>query len=203
MGTSGQRLAKDLLDRVAAAAAMAALSPLFGSIALAIKLDSPGPVLYRQERIGLGGRPFGFLKFRSMVVDAERQGLRWEVSRDDPRITRTGRWLRRYSLDELPQLVNIWRGEMSLVGPRPTLAYQVDRYTARQRRRLEVKPGLTGWAQVKGRNAIDWDERIELDLWYIDHWSLGLDLAILVRTPAAILAPEGVYGRDGLVREKR
>jgi lipopolysaccharide/colanic/teichoic acid biosynthesis glycosyltransferase len=203
MGTNGQRLAKDLLDRVAAAAVMVALSPLFGGIALAIKLDSPGPVLYRRERIGLGGRPFRFLKFRSMVIDAERQGLRWEVSRDDPRITRPGRWLRRYSLDELPQLVNIWRGEMSFVGPRPTLAYQVERYTARQRRRLEVKPGLTGWAQVKGRNAIDWDERIELDLWYIDHWSLGLDLAILVRTPAAILAPEGVYGHDGLVREKR
>jgi len=203
MATDVQRLAKDLLDRVAAGAVMVALSPLLGGIALAIKLDSAGPVLYRQERIGLGGRPFGFLKFRSMVVDAERQGLRWEVSRDDPRITRPGQWLRRFSLDELPQLVNIWRGEMSFVGPRPTLAYQVERYTVRQRRRLEVKPGLTGWAQVKGRNAIDWDERIELDLWYIDHWSLALDLAILVRTPAAILAPEGVYGHDGIVREKR
>jgi lipopolysaccharide/colanic/teichoic acid biosynthesis glycosyltransferase len=111
--------------------------------------------------------------------------------------------LRRFSLDELPQLINVLRGEMSFVGPRPTLGYQVERYTPWQRRRLEVKPGLTGWAQVNGRNAIDWDQRIELDIWYVDHWSLALDLQILLRTPTALVAPEGVYGREGIVREKR
>jgi exopolysaccharide biosynthesis polyprenyl glycosylphosphotransferase len=203
MGADAQRMTKDLLDRIGAVATLAALSPLLAGIAVAIKLDSRGPALYRQERVGQHGRRFMFYKFRSMVVDAERQGLRWEVSHDDPRITRVGRWLRRYSLDELPQLLNVLRGQMSFVGPRPTLAYQVERYTARQRRRLEVKPGLTGWAQVHGRNAIDWDERIELDVWYIDHWSLALDLRIMLRTPAILLASEGVYGRDGLVREKR
>jgi exopolysaccharide biosynthesis polyprenyl glycosylphosphotransferase len=195
-------LVKAGLDRAVAAAALVALSPLLGAVALAVRLDSPGPVLYRQERIGYRGRPFALLKFRSMVVDAERHGLRWEVASGDARITRAGRRLRQYSLDELPQLVNVLRGEMSLVGPRPTLAYQVARYTPHQRRRLEVKPGLTGWAQVNGRNAIDWDRRIELDVWYVDHWSLALDLRILLRTPAALLAPEGVYGVDGWVREK-
>ena len=203
MATSNARRAKAVLDRLTAATALVALSPLLGAIAAVVKLDSPGPVLYAQERVGQHGRRFQFLKFRTMVPNAERQGLGWEVSRDDPRITRVGHWLRKYSLDELPQLINILRGDMSLVGPRPTLAYQVERYTPWQRRRLEVKPGLTGWAQVNGRNDIDWDQRIELDIWYIDHWSLALDLRILLRTPRALLAPEGVYGRSGLVREKQ
>jgi exopolysaccharide biosynthesis polyprenyl glycosylphosphotransferase len=203
MATRAAWWAKAAIDRVGAAVALVALAPALATIAAIIKLDSPGPILYRQERIGRRGRPFGFLKLRTMVVGAEHQGLRWEVSKDDPRITRVGHLLRRYSLDELPQLINVLRGEMSFVGPRPTLAYQVERYTPWQRRRLEVKPGLTGWAQVNGRNAIDWDERIELDIWYIDHWSLALDFRILLRTPRALVAPEGLYGREGIVREKR
>jgi exopolysaccharide biosynthesis polyprenyl glycosylphosphotransferase len=203
MASRGERFAKEVLDRVGAAGALIVLSPALLAIAAAIKLDSAGPVLYQQERVGRAGRPFRLLKFRTMVPGAERQGLRIEVSRDDPRITRVGHFLRKYSLDELPQLINVLRGEMSLVGPRPTLAYQVERYTPWQRRRLEVKPGLTGWPQVNGRNAVDWDTRIELDIWYIDHWSFALDLQILLRTPRAILDEEGVYGRDGIVREKR
>jgi lipopolysaccharide/colanic/teichoic acid biosynthesis glycosyltransferase len=186
-----------------AAVALVALTPILAVIAAAIKLDSTGPIIYQQERVGRGGRPFPLYKFRTMVPGAEWQGLKVEVAREDPRITRVGRILRQYSLDELPQLANVVRGEMSLIGPRPTLAYQVERYTPWQRRRLEVKPGLTGWPQVNGRNAIDWDQRIEMDIWYIDHWSLLLDLRILLRTPRALLDKEGVYGRDGIVREKR
>jgi lipopolysaccharide/colanic/teichoic acid biosynthesis glycosyltransferase len=166
-------------------------SPLLGLAALAVKLEDRGPVFYRQLRVGKDGRDFELLKLRTMVVDAERQGAGYAVDRDDPRITRAGRVLRRLSIDELPQLWNVLRGEMSLVGPRPTLRYQVDRYDERQRSRLDVKPGLTGWAQVNGRAALPWDERIELDLWYVEHRSTGLDLKILVRTPVALF--RGTY----------
>src|SRR5207253_474954 len=154
--------------------------------ALAIKLEDGGPVLYRQRRVGLHGRDFELLKLRTMIVDAERQGAGFAVNRGDTRITRVGRALRRLSLDELPQLWNVLRGEMSLIGPRPTLRYQVEQYTERQRRRLEVKPGLTGWAQIHGRAALPWDERIELDVWYVEHRSPWLDLKILLRTPPAL-----------------
>jgi lipopolysaccharide/colanic/teichoic acid biosynthesis glycosyltransferase len=126
-----------------------------------------------------------------MVVGAEKQGARWAVNEGDPRITRAGRVLRRLSLDELPQLWNVVRGDMSLIGPRPTLRYQVDRYTDRQRRRLDVKPGITGWAQIHGRAALPWEERIELDVWYVEHRSPLLDLKILLRTPLALLG--GTY----------
>ena len=166
-------------------------SPLLGLAALVVKLEDGGPVFYRQLRVGKDGRDFELLKLRTMVVDAERQGAGYAVDRDDPRITRAGRVLRRLSIDELPQLWNVLRGEMSLVGPRPTLRYQVDRYDERQRSRLDVKPGLTGWAQVNGRAALPWDERIELDLWYVEHRSTGLDLKILVRTPVALF--RGTY----------
>jgi lipopolysaccharide/colanic/teichoic acid biosynthesis glycosyltransferase len=176
---------------VAAGSALAVAAPLLGLAAVAIKLEDGGPVLYRQERIGLHGEPFELLKLRTMVVGAERQGAGWAVNRGDPRITRAGRVLRRLSLDELPQLWNVLRGDMSVVGPRPTLAYQVERYNERQRRRLDVKPGLTGWALVNGRATLPWEERIELDVWYVEHRSPGVDLRILLRTPRALLG--GTY----------
>ena len=159
--------------------------------ALAVKLTSRGPVLYRQSRVGKDGADFELLKLRTMVVGAERQGAGFAVDRGDPRITRAGRVLRRLSLDELPQLWNVVRGDMSVVGPRPTLRYQVEQYTPRQLRRLEVKPGITGWAQVHGRATLPWTERIELDVWYVEHRSPALDLKILARTPLALFG--GTY----------
>jgi lipopolysaccharide/colanic/teichoic acid biosynthesis glycosyltransferase len=178
-------------DVVGATVALAIASPILGIAALAIKLQDRGPVFYRQRRVGRDGRDFELLKLRTMVVGAEKQGAGFAVNTGDPRITRIGRILRRLSLDELPQLWNVVRGEMSLVGPRPTLRYQVEQYTPRQRRRLEVEPGITGWAQVHGRAALPWPERIELDVWYVDHRSAWLDLKILLRTPLALF--RGTY----------
>jgi lipopolysaccharide/colanic/teichoic acid biosynthesis glycosyltransferase len=166
-------------------------SPFLAAAAAAVKLSDGGPVLFRQERVGKDGVPFELLKLRTMVVGAERQGAGYAVDRGDARITRVGSVLRKLSLDELPQLWNVVRGEMSLIGPRPTLAYQVERYTDRQRRRLEVKPGLTGWAQIHGRAALPWDERIELDVWYVEHRSPAVDVRILLRTPLALFS--GTY----------
>jgi lipopolysaccharide/colanic/teichoic acid biosynthesis glycosyltransferase len=179
------------LDVAGASLGLVLASPFLAASALAIKLEDHGPVLYRQRRVGRDGEDFELLKLRTMVVGAEKQGARWAVNEGDPRITRAGRVLRRLSLDELPQLWNVVRGDMSLIGPRPTLRYQVDRYTDRQRRRLEVKPGITGWAQIHGRAALPWDERIELDVWYVEHRSPLLDLKILLRTPLALLG--GTY----------
>lgn len=183
---------KRLFDLFFAALGLVLLSPLLLAVALAVKLTSPGPVLFTQERVGYRGRPFKVLKFRTMVTDAERRGAPLTVGAD-PRITPAGRILRRLKLDELPQLINVLKGEMSLVGPRPTLAYQVEKYTPRQRRRLEVKPGLTGWAQIHGRTKLSWPERIEYDLWYVDNWSLALDFKIILRTFMVILRWEGIY----------
>jgi lipopolysaccharide/colanic/teichoic acid biosynthesis glycosyltransferase len=166
-------------------------SPLLGAAALAVKLDDGGSVLYRQTRVGKDGGDFELLKLRTMVAGAETMGAGMAVNRGDARITRIGRVLRALSLDELPQLWNVIRGEMSIVGPRPTLRYQVERYTPRQRRRLEVKPGITGWAQVHGRAALPWEERIELDVWYVEHRSPCLDLKILAKTPLALVG--GTY----------
>jgi lipopolysaccharide/colanic/teichoic acid biosynthesis glycosyltransferase len=180
------------LDAAGAAVGLAIASPFLGAAALAIKLDDGGPVLYRQRRVGKDGEEFELLKLRTMVVGAERQGAGWAVNRGDPRITRVGRLLRRVSLDELPQLWNVVRGEMSLIGPRPTLAYQVEQYSPHQRRRLDVRPGITGWAQVQGRAGIPWEERIELDIWYVDHRSLLLDLRILARTAWLTLTGQGL-----------
>jgi lipopolysaccharide/colanic/teichoic acid biosynthesis glycosyltransferase len=182
---------KRAVDLAGAGLALLLASPLLFLAAIAIKLDDRGPVLYRQRRVGRNGEEFDLLKLRTMVVGAEAQGAGWAVNEGDPRITRAGGVLRRLSLDELPQLWNVVRGEMSLVGPRPTLAYQVERYTQRQRRRLEVKPGMTGWAQVRGRARLPWNERIELDVWYVEHRSLWLDLRILARTPMALFT--GTY----------
>jgi lipopolysaccharide/colanic/teichoic acid biosynthesis glycosyltransferase len=178
-------------DVVVAGTALVAASPLIGLAALAAKLEDRGPVLYRQTRVGKDGSDFELLKLRTMVVGAETIGAGMAVDMGDPRITRAGRVLRRLSLDELPQLWNVIRGEMSVIGPRPTLRYQVERYTPRQRRRLEVKPGITGWAQVHGRAALPWAERIELDVWYVEQRSPWLDLKILAKTPLALFS--GTY----------
>jgi len=184
------------LDAAAAALGLAVTSPLLAASALAIKLEDGGPVLYRQTRVGRNGVDFELLKLRTMVVGAEREGAGWAVDEGDPRITRVGAVLRRLSLDEVPQLWNVVRGEMSLIGPRPTLAYQVEQYTPHQRRRLAVRPGITGWAQVQGRASLPWEERIELDVWYVDHRSPWLDLKILARTPFALFG--GTYkGKTG------
>jgi len=179
------------LDVAGASLGLALTAPALALAALAIKLEDGGPVLYRQRRVGQHGQEFELLKLRTMVVGAEGIGAGYAVDRGDPRITRLGRVLRRLSIDELPQLLNVVRGEMSLIGPRPTLAYQVERYTSRQRRRLEVKPGITGWAQIHGRAALPWDERIELDVWYVEHRSPLVDLGILLRTPRALFS--GTY----------
>jgi lipopolysaccharide/colanic/teichoic acid biosynthesis glycosyltransferase len=178
-------------DVALAGAGLVVASPLLALSAVAIALEDGRPVLYRQERVGRNEEPFELLKLRTMVVGAETQGAGYAVDRGDARITRVGRVLRKLSLDELPQLWNVLRGDMSLVGPRPTLAYQVERYTPRQHRRLDVKPGLTGWAQIHGRAALPWDERIELDVWYVEHRSPLVDLKILLRTPFALFS--GTY----------
>jgi lipopolysaccharide/colanic/teichoic acid biosynthesis glycosyltransferase len=181
------------VDVVVSALALALSSPVLALAALAIRLESPGPMIYRQRRAGLHGRPFDVLKLRTMVEGAEHIGAGLAVDEDDARITRVGALLRRTSLDELPNLVNVLRGEMSLIGPRPTLPVQVQQYTERQRGRLEIKPGITGWAQVNGRASLPWAQRIELDLYYIEHRSLALDLRILRRTLAMVLGGSGLY----------
>jgi lipopolysaccharide/colanic/teichoic acid biosynthesis glycosyltransferase len=178
-------------DIVVGGLGLALTSPLLAAAALAIKLEDRGPVLYRQTRVGKGGRDFDVMKLRSMVVGAEQQGAGFAVDRGDARITRVGRILRRTSIDELPQLWNVVRGDMSVIGPRPTLRYQVDRYDDRQRKRLDVRPGLTGWAQVNGRASLPWADRIELDVWYVEHRSPLVDLRILLRTPLALFG--GTY----------
>ena len=182
------------VDAAAAGLGLAVASPILAAAAVAIKLGDRGPVFYRQRRVGLNGEEFQLVKLRTMEVGAERKGAGLAVNEGDPRITRAGRLLRRLSIDELPQLWNVVRGDMSLIGPRPTLAYQVDRYTPRQRRRLEVRPGITGWAQIHGRAQLPWDERIELDVWYVEHRSPWLDLKIIARTPSALFA--GTYKGD-------
>jgi lipopolysaccharide/colanic/teichoic acid biosynthesis glycosyltransferase len=180
-------------DVVVAGCALLILSPFLALAMLAIRIESPGSPIYRQRRIGRDGRPFDVLKLRTMVTGAEHVGAGLAVSEGDTRITRIGRLLRRTSLDEVPNLINVLRGEMSIIGPRPTVPVQVDRYTERQRGRLAVKPGITGWAQVNGRTELPWDERIELDLWYIEHRSLRLDLDILRRTARMVLGGHGLY----------
>ena len=186
------------VDVVVSALALVLSSPLLLAAMLAIRLESPGPVIYRQRRAGRGGRPFDVLKLRTMVDGAEHIGAGLAINANDSRITRVGAFLRRSSLDELPNLLNVLRGEMTLIGPRPTLPAQVDQYTERQRGRLAVKPGITGWAQVNGRASLPWSERIELDLYYVEHRSLSLDLRILLRTPAMVLGGAGLYkGRAG------
>jgi lipopolysaccharide/colanic/teichoic acid biosynthesis glycosyltransferase len=180
-----------MLDAGIAGVGLVVAAPLLALSAAAVKLEDGGPVLFRQTRVGRDGADFELLKLRTMVVGAEQRGAGYAVNRGDTRITRTGRILRRLSLDELPQLWNVVRGDMSMIGPRPTLRYQVDQYDERQLHRLDVKPGITGWAQIHGRASLPWADRIELDLWYVQHRDWKTDLLILVRTPLALVG--GTY----------
>ena len=190
---------KRIFDILASGIALIVLLPIFAIIGVFIKLDSRGPVFFIQERAGKDGKIFKVYKLRTMVDNAVSIGGK-KISQDDSRITRTGKCLR-WGIDELPQLINVFKGDMSLVGPRPTLLEQVVRYSKEHRRRLEVKPGITGWALVNGRNKLTWPERIKLDIWYIDHWSLWLDVKILFKTiRVVIFKREGIYGEDGVNR---
>jgi lipopolysaccharide/colanic/teichoic acid biosynthesis glycosyltransferase len=193
---------KRVLDVLVGGVAIVLASPLLALAAVAIRLETHGHAVYRQRRVGRGGVPFELYKLRTMVSGAETMGKGLAVDEGDERITRLGRWLRRTSFDEVPNLINVLRGEMSLVGPRPTVQVQVDRYSERQRHRLAALPGITGWAQVNGRASLPWTERIELDLWYVEHASLRLDLRILVQTARLALTGAGLYrGETGGWRE--
>ena len=201
--SGGKHVIKGLFDRAVAGSALLLLAPLFTAIALAIRVVDPGPVFFRQSRVGRDGRRFTVYKFRTMRVDAERikaqyaranegNGVLFKIRRD-PRVTRTGRWLRRWSLDELPQLINVLIGDMSLVGPRPALPEEAARYCNQMRRRLAVKPGITGLWQVSGRSDLPWEEAVRLDLRYVENWSFALDLQILWKTGSAVLGGTGAY----------
>ncbi len=184
---------KRALDLLIGVPAVIVSAPVVAILAALVRLESPGHPIYTQRRVGKDGRPFAIYKLRTMVRGAEFTGAGLALQEGDDRITRMGRFLRRTSLDELPNLWNVVRGEMSIVGPRPTLQVQVDQYTPHQRRRLEVPPGITGWAQVNGRASLPWSERIELDVFYVEHRSLALDLRILARTPTMLARSEGIY----------
>jgi lipopolysaccharide/colanic/teichoic acid biosynthesis glycosyltransferase len=193
---------KRALDVLVGGVALALAGPLLALAALAIQLETHGHAVYRQRRVGRDGRPFELYKLRTMVSGAENMGKGLAVDEGDERITRLGAWLRRTSFDEVPNLINVLRGEMSLVGPRPTVQVQVDRYDDRQRHRLDALPGITGWAQVNGRASLPWHERIELDLWYVEHASLRLDIGILTRTARMAVTGAGLYrGETGGWRE--
>jgi lipopolysaccharide/colanic/teichoic acid biosynthesis glycosyltransferase len=179
------------LDVAIAGAGLIVSSPLVALGALAVKLEDRGPVLYKQVRVGIDGADFELLKLRTMIVGAETKGAGFAVDKGDSRITKAGRILRRLSIDELPQLWNVVRGDMSIIGPRPTLRYQVDAYDEEQLHRLDVKPGITGWAQIHGRAQLPWADRIELDLWYVRHHDWKTDLLILLRTPLVLFG--GTY----------
>jgi lipopolysaccharide/colanic/teichoic acid biosynthesis glycosyltransferase len=181
-----------VLDLLLASLALLLCAPLLAVAVVAIRLEGGGPAIYRQRRVGRDGRTFELLKLRTMVPGSDPVGMGTVVTRDDPRVTRAGRVLRRFSIDEIPNLISVLRGEMSIVGPRPTIEAQVADYTPFQRRRLEVKPGITGWAQVQGRAGIPWEERIELDVWYVENRSLTLDLRILGRTLVLLVTGHGL-----------
>jgi undecaprenyl phosphate N,N'-diacetylbacillosamine 1-phosphate transferase len=190
---------KRIIDIICGVIGLIITSPLWLYVVIKIKAEDRGPVFFIQERVGKDGKLFRMYKFRSMVVGAEKKGLGVFVSTDDERITKIGKFIRKTSIDELPQLINVLKGEMSIVGPRPTLEYQVERYNKEQKRRLLVKPGITGWAQVNGRNNMTWPEKIKLDLWYVDHWSVGLDLKIIGRTIILVIKRKGIYAEEGII----
>ena len=186
---------KEIIDIVGSVIGLVILSPLFLVVAILIKVDSKGSVFFMQERVGKDGKLFKIWKFRTMSVKAPANGFGYSVTPNNPYLTRIGRFLRGWSLDELPQLINVLRREMSLVGPRPVPKWQVERYTDVQRVRLSVKPGITGWGLIHGRNLLPWSKRIELDLWYVKHWSLWLDIRILFKTLWIVfVTKEGLYG---------
>jgi lipopolysaccharide/colanic/teichoic acid biosynthesis glycosyltransferase len=195
-----QKFFKKIMDFIGAIIGLIILSPIFLLIAILIKIDSRGPAFFRQERVGKDGKIFVIWKFRTMVENAEKIGLGYEIAKNDPRITRIGSFLRRVCLDEAPQLINILLDEMSLVGPRPALPPQVKKYTEFERRRLEVKPGLVNLDLLKGWNILPWKEKIKWDVWYLDHWSLWLDLKIIILTPFIVLTGRGQYG-NGIVKD--
>lgn len=186
-------ICKRLFDIIASTILLITLLPLILLIVIAVKFESKGPALFKQDRVGLNGKIFVIFKFRSMLDGAINMGSGICVVEKDPRITRVGSILRKLSLDELPQLLNVLKGEMSLVGPRPTLPYQVERYDEKQRLRLLMKPGITGWAQVNGRNKLTWPEKISLDIWYVENWTLWLDMKILLKTILVVFAKDVIY----------
>jgi lipopolysaccharide/colanic/teichoic acid biosynthesis glycosyltransferase len=187
---------KRLMDLIIAVPAALLSAPVIAVLCVLIRLESPGNPIFRQTRSGRDGVPFAIFKLRTMVDNAQTMGAGDAILADDFRLTRTGKWLRRTSLDELPNLWNVIRGEMSIVGPRPTLPSQVQQYTERQRRRLAVRPGITGWAQIHGRASLSWPERIELDIYYVEHRSLRLDCRILARTVGTLTGGDGLYHED-------
>jgi exopolysaccharide biosynthesis polyprenyl glycosylphosphotransferase len=193
-----RKIIKNILDKIISLFAFVILSPFFLLLAILIKIDSSGPVFFIQERVGKNGTLFQSIKFRTMIDRAVEKGMGVNIKQDDDRVTRMGKFLRTWSLDELPQIINVLTGDMSIVGPRPTLPYQVELYNDFQRRRLLVKPGITGWAQVNGRNAISWEQRIKLDVWYVENWSLWLDVKILLKTVTVVIRKEGLYGEGGV-----
>lgn len=195
-----QLVLKRLTDLIGGTVLMILISPVLLVVSLAIKLESPGPVFFRQERLGLKGKVFRIFKFRSMVQNAEQLMPGVTAHRRDPRITRVGHFLRKYRLDEFPQLFNVIRGEMSLVGPRPLLPEYLEHYAESDHKRMLLPPGMTGWQQIKGGSTNTWEERVALDVWYVEHWNFLLDLLILLRTPLVVLKADTVYGQDGWQR---
>jgi exopolysaccharide biosynthesis polyprenyl glycosylphosphotransferase len=186
-------LIKEVFDKVISFLALFILAIPFLIVAIAIKVDSRGPVFFLQERVGKNGKLFKTIKFRTMYVGADERTKGKYISKDDPNVTRVGKFLRRSGIDELPQLINVLKGDMSIVGPRPTLKYQVEKYDDFQRKRLLMKPGITGWALINGRNKLTWEERIKMDVWYVEHWSPWLDLYIIFKTFYVVAKGEGLY----------
>ena len=191
---------KRLIDFCLSFLGIIILSPILFLIALLVKIDSKGPVFFRQERLGKNGKTFIMLKFRSMVEGAENMGLGLGVTRDDSRITKVGKFLRKWTIDELPQFINILRGEMSLVGPRPLPESYLKTFDDFQRKRLSMKPGMVSLVDIKGRDLVPWEKRFELDVWYIEHWSLWLDLKIIFLIPFIVFSNRGIYGKGGINR---
>jgi len=186
-------LVKEVFDKIVSFISLVVLLPLFLVVAILIKLDSPGPVFFLQDRVGKDGKIFKVFKFRTMTSDAPEKTKGKYIEKPNPYVTRVGKILRRTGIDELPQLINVLKGEMSLVGPRPTLPYQVAKYNEYQRKRLLMKPGITSWALIHGRNKLTWPERIEYDVWYVEHWSFWLDIKILLKTVWVVAKGEGLY----------
>jgi len=196
-----QLFLKRQLDFWTSLAALIILSPALAIIAILIKIDSYGPVFFRQERVGKDEKIFRIWKLRSMVQNAEKSGLGFGIAEDDSRMTRVGKFIRRFGIDELPQFINVIKGEMSLVGPRTALPHQVKKYDEFEKKRFQVRPGIASLAHIKGWNALSWKERIKLDIWYLENWSIWLDFKILFKTAIIVLLGKGQYGKNGIVKD--